>query len=71
MKSGLRKNRRLNSCLMSEIQSDTLTLKEAFEKADTLGRTALLLAFLVFYRTHAEGAGNLRDSGCYTPGHCG
>ena len=33
---------------MSEIQSDTLTLKEAFEKADTLGRTALLLASWFF-----------------------
>jgi phosphatidylglycerophosphatase A len=48
MKSGLRENRKLNSSLMSEIQSDTLTFKEAFEKADTLGRTALLLASWFF-----------------------
>ena len=33
---------------MSEIQSDTLTLKEVFEKAEPLGRTALLLASWFF-----------------------
>lgn len=33
---------------MSEFQSDTLALKEAFKKADTLGRTALLFASWFF-----------------------
>ena len=34
---------------MSEIQSDTLTFKEAFEKADKLGRAALLFAGLSIF----------------------
>ena len=33
---------------MSEFQSDTLTFKEAFEKANALGRTALFLASWFF-----------------------
>lgn len=36
---------RVRVCLMSESQSDTLTLRESFRKADLLGKSALCLSF--------------------------